>query len=628
MTSPDARYGVSPFLLAPFFVLLAACSSGQGEEPAGPSSIHPRLMPANVPPVYAATPHGFFHPSCMAEVKPGETVLGDGSVRTASGELRTVDACGETRFDPTGQAVTTVSAAQAPKPLPEPGSTNAYNGWIESYNTTSTGALSRLSATWVVPPAPSNPNDGQVIYLFNGLEGVPTVESILQPVLGFANGQWTATSWNCCKAGTTYHGNTINVSPGDLIVGTVNGTGCDSGSGLCNDWSIETLDQNTGEAAVLNTSAWGVAENWVFAGVLEVYGVSSCDDLPASGQVAFNNQAYSTVSGANAAANWQLGLGSVSPACGYGGTVQGSSVTLDFTAAGPGPGGVAVGGSYAFQTLVNATSCMDVQADSSANLTQIEEYACNGTTAQTFTVVDAGNGLVNLRHPHSGKCVDLYQAGTANGTTVELYDCNGGVAQQFAVQTDAGGNVTFRNPNSGRCLDVSGSNPANLTKVQLWDCNGANAQKWTPLSGGLSAGASHAFHTQVNPSSCLDVYADSGANFTQIDEYTCNGTAAQQFTAVPTGNGLVSLRHPGSGKCVDLYAAGTSDGTKVELYDCNGTPAQQFLVESDASGNLTFRNLNSDRCLDLSGSNPANLTKVQLWDCNGSNAQKWQAAAN
>ena len=157
---------------------------------------------------------------------------------------------------------------------PNPAATgaSAYNGWLESYNTTSTGALSYLAATWVVPQTPAAGNDGQVLFFFNGLEGLPTVESILQPVLAYENGQWFAQSWNCCAAGTTYNANTIPVSPGDVIVGTVSGANCNTSTGLCNNWTIETLDQRTGQSSVLQTSAWGVAENWVFAGVLEVYG--------------------------------------------------------------------------------------------------------------------------------------------------------------------------------------------------------------------------------------------------------------------------------------------------------------------------------------------------------------------
>jgi hypothetical protein len=614
--------------------LLAACSSTServGSNQDAVTTNHPRFMPASVPGTYAATPYGFFHPSCMTRVEPGETALEDGTIRTATGQVKTVAPCTETRFDPEGRVMPIGSAHATPSPA-SPAAATAYNGWIESYNTTSLGALGYLAATWVVPAAPAAPNDGQTIYFFNGLEGVPTVESILQPVLGFSNGHWTATSWNCCKSGTTYYGNTIDVNPGDVIVGTVTGTQCAS-SGLCNSWSIQTLDKNTGEAAVLTTSAWGVAENWVFAGVLEVYGASTCDDLPASGLLAFSNQAYSTVNGTSPAPNWQLGLGSVTPSCGYGGAVNGSTVTLDFTSAGSvvtgpsgGGNGLAVGGSYALHTAANPSSCLDVYADGSADLTQIDEYACNGTAAQMFTVVDAGNGLVTLSHPHSGRCIDIASSGTADGTNIDLYDCNGSAGQKFSVQTDSAGNVTFENPNSGKCLDVTGSNGANYTKIQLWDCNGTAAQKWQAASGGLTTGASYAFKTVQSTTSCLDLYGDSTTNGTQVDEYSCNGSAAQSFTIAGEGSGLVSFKNA-NGKCIDLSGSGTADGTKVQGWDCNGTVAQEFVVQSDANLNLTFMNPHSGKCLDISGASTANTTTVELFDCNGGNNQKWLPTA-
>jgi hypothetical protein len=624
MIRENRRLEGSPLLFTLLATLVAACAPAEENSEDPSASVRPHLMPPGVPAEYAATPQGYFDPSCMTEVHAGETVLADGSIKTADGSVRGVGACTKPHFDPAGRIAPAGGEAGTSPPPPS----SAINGWVENYSSTATGPLSALSATWIVPEAPSTPGDGQVIYFFNGLEGLPTVESILQPVLGFYDGQWTATSWNCCKAGTTYHASSIDVSPGDLLVGTVTGTGCDASTGLCGGWSIETLDQNTGESSVLSTSAWGVAENWVFAGVLEAYGVSACSDLPASGQLSFDNQAFTTVSGAGAQPDWQLSVGQLPVTCGYGGTAQGSSVTLDFGSSAPGgAGAVALGGSYTFEAGVSPTSCLDVYADDPANYTQIDEYTCNGTAAQTFTVTDAGNGLVTLQNPGSGRCVDLYAAGTSDGTKVELYDCNGTAAQQFAVESDGSGDVTFMNPNSGKCLDVQSSGTANYTKVQLWDCNGTSAQKWHPVNGGLTVGGSYTFHTLVNPSSCLDVYGDGPANYTQIEEYACNGSAAQAFTVVDAGGGRVSLLHASSGRCVDIYAAGTSDGTKVELYDCNGTAAQQFVVETDASGDLTFVNPNSGKCLDVQGSGTANLTKVQLWDCNGTNAQKWQPEA-
>ncbi len=178
------------------------------------------------------------------------------------------------------------------------------------------------------------------------------------------------------------------------------------------------------------------------------------------------------------------------------------------------------------------------------------------------------------------------------------------------------------NPNSGKCLDVSGGSAANYTKIQLYDCNGTAAQKWQPASGGLATGASYSFETSLSTSSCLDVDGDGADNGTQVDEYSCNGSAAQSIAIEAAGGGLVSLKNA-NGKCLDLYSSGTADGTKVEVWDCNETNAQQFLVQSDANMDLMFVNPHSGKCLDVAGASTANFTAVQLWDCNGGANQKW-----
>jgi hypothetical protein len=428
-------------LLALVVPLLAACSSTSGGQPTiGQSALGPShsVRPANVPSAYVATPNGYFDPSCIARVQPGETARADGTIRVATGDVRTTAPCAAPRFDLAGNPMPIghAGSALASPDTAKPAASSAYNGWVESYNTTSIGAVKFLSSTWVVPATPSAGNQGQTIFFFNGLEGVPTVESILQPVIAYENGTWTATSWNCCASGTTFTGNTINISPGDVIVGTVTGTNCNTGSGLCNNWVIETLDQTTNQSSVLQTESWGVALNWVFPAVMEVYGVTQCSDFPASGHLTFFNQDYTTVSGTNGTtANWSLGLGSVSPGCSYGGQINGSSVTLDFTAASSGSGfgdnfaascnGIALGGS----TL--SASCYNIAGQAQSTSLDLNTCVTNGNGVVSFQV-NGGYGASCTGCALSGtvmscQCYDV--AGQAKPTSIDLNqgisNCNG-----------------------------------------------------------------------------------------------------------------------------------------------------------------------------------------------------------
>ena len=113
---------------------------------------------------------------------------------------------------------------------------------------------------------------------------------------------------------------------------------------------------------------------------------------------------------------------------------------------------------------------------------------------------------------------------------------------------------------------------------------------------------------------CLDDRSASTANGNPVQVYTCNGTAAQQWSVVQAGSTLHVL-----GKCLDVYAAGTANGTKVDLYDCNGTGSQVFIPQSNGS----LYNPQSNRCLDVPGATTQSGTQVQIYDCNGTNAQQW-----
>src|SRR6202030_3308967 len=67
--------------------------------------------------------------------------------------------------------------------------------------------------------------------------------------------------------------------------------------------------------------------------------------------------------------------------------------------------GITSGDIYNFGALTHPGSCMDVRAAGTANGSQIQEYACNGTGAQSFTVEDAGGGAYKLVGTPTGKCV-------------------------------------------------------------------------------------------------------------------------------------------------------------------------------------------------------------------------------
>lgn len=145
------------------------------------------------------------------------------------------------------------------------------------------------------------------------------------------------------------------------------------------------------------------------------------------------------------------------------------------------------------------------------------------TTPPTGPDPAAWYSLVNK---NSGKCVDAKAAGTANGTVIQQYACNGSTAQQFQLAPTSGGYDRVSNRgNSAQVLDVTDVSTADNAKIQTWTYGGGNNQQWQPVAEG--SGYYHLVNR--NSGKCLDVPAASTADSVQLVQYTCNGTGAQSF---------------------------------------------------------------------------------------------------
>jgi 1-phosphatidylinositol phosphodiesterase len=112
---------------------------------------------------------------------------------------------------------------------------------------------------------------------------------------------------------------------------------------------------------------------------------------------------------------------------------------------------------------------------------------------------------------------------------------------------------------------------------------------------------------------CLDDYYDSNSAGAAVDLYSCNGTAAQQWTV----NTDATVRI--NGLCLDVTGGGTGSGTPVEVWTCNGGANQQWAV---APGNALI-SAQSGLCLDDPNSTTVDGTRLQIWTCNGTAAQRW-----
>jgi len=293
--------------------------------------------PASVPSDYVITPFGYFHPSCVRAAKNGETVLADGRIRFEDGTEETVAPfCSFPRYTPKGELVVEGSA--------NPGPLDISWSWIESGQVVTSTTYDAVMAAWTVPQTPTS-NDGQTLFFFPALTHnhltPPSEEPIIQPVLGWNDGQsgagpWNIASWNCCPSGMTWNSSPVTVNPGDQIQGTVM-SAC--GAALvhaCSKWTITTEDVTTGQSTTLNV-AYPSLMNFVWAqsGVLEVYSIYQCSDFPPDGSITFSNVAlfdnyFRRITSPAWASELFVTQGQTTPWCNYGVTVTDTSATLTY----------------------------------------------------------------------------------------------------------------------------------------------------------------------------------------------------------------------------------------------------------------------------------------------------------
>ncbi|MFI9382183.1 RICIN domain-containing protein [Kutzneria sp. NPDC052558] len=137
------------------------------------------------------------------------------------------------------------------------------------------------------------------------------------------------------------------------------------------------------------------------------------------------------------------------------------------------------------------------------------------------------------------------------------------------------GTYTVTNVSSGKCVDAASAATANATVVQQYSCNGSGAQQWTFTatdSGYFRIGAASA------PAQVWDVTNVSTADQALVQLWLYGGGANQQWLPVDEGNGNYHLVNRNSGKCLDVPGASVNDSVQLQQYTCNGTAAQSFSI--------------------------------------------------
>jgi Beta-1,3-glucanase/Ricin-type beta-trefoil lectin domain-like len=169
----------------------------------------------------------------------------------------------------------------------------------------------------------------------------------------------------------------------------------------------------------------------------------------------------------------------------------------------------------------------------------------------------------------------------AANAAAEHAEAAGAVAQ---INTSAWYEVV--NENSGLCASAAGAGTANGTAVEQLACTGATSQLWqfVPVTSG--------YYEILNENAQADgeswnitggVGATASGDLLQTWAYGGTGNTNELFAAKELSSGDYNFVAENSGLCVDTPGASTASGVQLQQYTCNGTGAQEFSLTQPSS---------------------------------------------
>jgi hypothetical protein len=206
-------------------------------------------------------------------------------------------------------------------------------------------------------------------------------------------------------------------------------------------------------------------------------------------------------------------------------------------------------------SLVNPESgkCLADPSSASTDGTQLEIDTCNGIPGDQWALpytVPTTTGAITSQLSAS-MCADDYHSGTANGNTIDLYACDGGSAQEWTIEPDGTVQVL------GYCMATAADGTTDGTAVQLYACDGDPNQQWIARPDGSLLNR--------RSGTCLDDPGASLVSGTALVISSCNDSAEQSWI-LPSGVPGYEIASQASSADLSLSSsAGTMDQTTLAM---------------------------------------------------------------
>ncbi len=280
---------------------------------------------------------------------------------------------------------------------------------------------------------------------------------------------------------------------------------------------------------------------------------------------------------------------------------------------------------------VNSGLYLDIANGQSTDGANVQQYTYNGSSAQKFKIVSAGNGYYKLLTGCSdyAQAVDVSGKKTADGTNILTWTSGSGTNQQFKfVAADDGSyGILTRITGDASALDVANMSTTKGANVQQYSYWGGAGQRWylEPAYADITEGVYNL--KNVNSGLYLDIANGQSTDGANVQQYTYNGATAQQFKIVSAGNGYYKLLTGCSNyaQAVDVSGKKTADGTNILTWTSGSGTNQQFkfFEAADGSYGVLTRITNCKSALDVANMSTTKGANVQQYSYWGGAGQRW-----
>ena len=208
-------------------------------------------------------------------------------------------------------------------------------------------------------------------------------------------------------------------------------------------------------------------------------------------------------------------------------------------------------------------------ADSGINIYKIQVDSKDGASSSSSSTSTTesnylADGWYYIKNINSQKYVEVVDGIDANGANVQQFTGNGYSCQKWYLTNQGNNYITLKNGmDGGRMMDVTNGGTTDGTNVQLYDANGLDPQVFKLVKS--STDGAYCLLTKCSgETQAVDVYGWSTADKGNINTWTYNGLACQQFRFEATENGTSSSSSSSSSSST---TTNTSDGVVVSSFN-------------------------------------------------------------